>query len=67
MIGVILDDLAVQKDLPNGLIGYLFRHHLLVTVNRHANVVRAGLLLKSSHNLFRVAPSCICHMKILLL
>ena len=67
MIRVILNDLTVQKDFADSIIGYVFRDHLLVTVDSQADLVCGRLKMKSGNELCLISVPGVFHVRMLLL
>jgi len=63
VIRVILNDLAVQKDSADSIIGYVFRYHFLMTVDSQANLVCGRLKTESGNELCLISVSCSFHVK----
>lgn len=66
MIRVIFENLAVLKDLSHSLVCYVLRHHLLMAVDGHADIVSASLLSKPDKDIRRIPIGLIHHTLMLL-
>jgi hypothetical protein len=62
VIRVILNDLAAQEDFADSIIGYVFRYHLLVTVDSQADLVCGRLETKSGNDLCLISVPCVFHV-----
>lgn len=67
MIGVILNDLAVQEDFADSIIGYVFRYHLLMTVDGQANLVDGCLKMELGNEFRLISVPCVFHVRMLIL
>jgi hypothetical protein len=61
VIRVILNDLAVQEDFADSIIGYVFRYHLLMTVDGQANLVGGCLKTELGNELRLISVPCVFH------